>query len=140
MEIQKGEIIVELDHDCYEGWNGIYNPGDPEDEPLLRFTVYRLGPEEREEIDDASYCTRLSNFLPDEKKMLALQILLNEVYDFAEQRYSIKKLCETLSWIGPDWLEKEGGYAQLAGLQTELSARTQDCQASGGDRCGIEIR
>jgi hypothetical protein len=41
-----------------EGLNGTFDPDDPEDTPLLRFTIYR-----REEdgayhpVDDCSYCT-----------------------------------------------------------------------------------
>lgn len=58
----KREIIkVEWEH-IGEGWSGDYNPDDPNDEPLLRFTVYIRGvwPEfEWEQLEDASYCTQM---------------------------------------------------------------------------------
>lgn len=53
-----GDLAVELDH-IGEGYGGDYNPDDPEDDELIRFTVLRRVDGVLEPIDDGSYCTRL---------------------------------------------------------------------------------
>lgn len=44
--------------DLGEGWEGDYNPADPNDTPLLRADLYMKGENgEWESPDDSSYCT-----------------------------------------------------------------------------------
>lgn len=93
------KIKVELE-DIGEGWNGDYDP-DPDadaddtcDEPLLRFTFYKLCRGEWVPIDDASCCTRLSaNLSADTKRKLSEWLL-----DHFDQEHP-KKCCEQLSWV-----------------------------------------
>ena len=66
MSLQSSWLRVDW-YNAGEGWWGDYNPGNPEDENLLRFDVYvRRGPQRQEdmddgwqEVEDASYCTRI---------------------------------------------------------------------------------
>lgn len=90
-----------------EGWNGDYYPDDPNDEELLRFDVSWLD-DDGEWVDpgDASYCTRFPASATKEQREKGLEILMNNVYDPLMSGYSIKKLCEGLSWIGLDWLDE----------------------------------
>ncbi len=109
LELIRDDIKVELEY-IGEGWDGDYDPSDPEDEPLLRFTVLIKSDDTHldydwVQIDDASYCTRLPATLSEAKQRRVLELLMNEVYDPATSGASIKKLCERLSWVGPDWLE-----------------------------------
>jgi hypothetical protein len=103
-EIIKNNVRIVLHTDTYEGWEGDYNPNDPDDDLLFRFDVDRLIDSEWQAIDDASYCTRLTVDLPSDTIYKALNHLLNEVYEAASQGNSIKKACERLSWIQADWL------------------------------------
>jgi len=101
----RGNLKIELEY-IGEGWNGDYDPDNPDDEKLLRFTCLMSNEsEDWEQIDDASYCTRLPESISDEEAEKALRILMEGI----ENRglLSIKKECERLSWIGIDWL-KEG--------------------------------
>ena len=70
-----------------EGWNGENDPGDPDDEELLRFDFFRR---ERDgdtglytwvAVEDASYCTRFPVKATDAQKQAGLEYLLDEFYD-----------------------------------------------------------
>jgi hypothetical protein len=114
---EDGVVKVELE-DLGEGRGGDYDTDDPEDEPLLRFTVYRFYQagervepgytdwlRERAEQDGwlavsaASYCTRLRADLPQEAQDRAGRYLLARVEDDVRRQRSVKKSCEGLSWI-----------------------------------------
>jgi hypothetical protein len=95
------EITVEIGDDRVtweyigEGDSGDYNPDDPEDTPLLRFSCSRRVNDEWQELDDASYCTRLT---PDEyldNLLLAARNILETV--FGTDIY--KRQLEELSWL-----------------------------------------
>lgn len=87
-----------------EGWDGDYNPNDPDDTPLLRFDTYRKNGDEWEPIDDGSYCTAMPVGTPDNILLRALQLIvadLNAVVDL-----SPKRALEALSWMNPTWFEE----------------------------------
>lgn len=94
----KDNVMVEWT-ELGEGIDGDYNPDDPEDVELLRFDVSRLIDGEWEAIDDASYCTQVPVSATPEQRAKGLQRIMDEVYEGASQGYSIKKICEHLSWI-----------------------------------------
>jgi len=110
-EVTRGRIKVELEN-IGEGRSGDYQPSDPEDVPLMRFSVCRkvagndrfLG-QEWEQLDDASYCTQIPATSPQVMLHRLAQYLLDVVYEPANDGHSIKKICERLSWIEPEWLE-----------------------------------
>ena len=109
MDLVQGKVKVELEY-IGEGWNGDYSDEDPNDEPLLRFTVYQNIEGKWEQVDNASYCTRLPETLSDEGKRKTLEILMNELSGldgFGEGfvSHSIKKPCESLSWLSREDVE-----------------------------------
>lgn len=107
-----------------EGHNGDYQTEDPEDEPLVRFSVYRkylpdeeMAPHFLDDVTpvaftsedwgwravaDGSYCTQLPATLPKEKLLQAAQAILNQVEGDISSQVRCKKLLEQLSWLGPD--------------------------------------
>jgi len=99
--------------DLGEGWNGDYDPSDPEDTPLLRFDVLQLADvfdnpnadpvdETWEQMDDASYCTQMPADSSDDILRRAAELIMNATYG----KSNIKKICEELSWIHPGWLKR----------------------------------
>ncbi len=97
----RGNLRIDWD-ELGEGWNGDWDPDDPDDVELLRFSVYRLEGGEWVEADDASYCTQVPVATAAGVRQRLLEGLMDEI-DGA--RGSIKKLCERLSWIDPTWYE-----------------------------------
>ena len=85
--------------DIGEGYNGEYDPTDPNDVALLRFDVYELVDGEWETIDDTSYCTAMPVDTPDDVLDKALTHLLEEMSNATSK----KKCGETLSWMNPAW-------------------------------------
>ena len=90
-----------------EGYNGDYNPDDPNDEELIRFDVYAKNIEGFDSddwiaVDDASYCTTIPVNSPMEELEKKITIVFNEYKNVAthiKQGGSVRKLGETLSWI-----------------------------------------
>ena len=101
----RGNVKVEWS-ELGEGIDGDYNPDDPEDVELLRFDVSRKAGDNWEAIDDASYCTQVPVSATPEQRAEGLQLIMDEIYEWASQGYSIKKLCERLSWISLESIEK----------------------------------
>ena len=90
-----------------EGYYGDYT-GRPDDDELLRFSVYRKPIDSNEDtydgwvpVDDASYCTTITADTPDESLDRVLDILLYEFWNVlhSDPEASVKKLGEALSWI-----------------------------------------
>ena len=104
MAIRDEKLKVEWNN-IGEGYNGDYNPLDPEDENLLRFDVYckRTPDSEWEEVEDASYCTNVPAKTPEDELERLLRILFDRYSDVIDDYLdgtSVKKLGEELSWIG----------------------------------------
>lgn len=104
--IVKNNVMVEF-VDLDEGWNGGFNPDDPDDEHLLRFDVSRHNRKtnEWEAVDDASYCTQIPLGTDEPLLFNLLQVIMSEVFEPVSNGHSIKKICERLSWI-----DSEGNY------------------------------
>lgn len=105
-----GKVKVVLE-DIGEGKDGDYDPSDPDDKPLLRFTVYRRGEREWEELDDSSYCTQIPVTTEKDEQLRLARLILAEVEAPAREHGRVKKLCERLSWVNPTWgtpAEKQG--------------------------------
>ena len=100
LELVKDNVKV-IWENIGEGWNGDYDEDDPDDENLLRFTVYVNDNKEWIEVDDSSYCTRVSANTDNEELMALLHILMEEFYDALHDNIytSVKKLGERMSWI-----------------------------------------
>lgn len=95
---------VRVEIECIgEGWSGDYDSDDPDDAPLLRFTVLHLVDETWQAVDDASYCTGVSDTEDQEREARMARIIMREVADAVRGNMSIKRLCEELSWAGVRW-------------------------------------
>jgi len=101
MHLIKGDIKIEFEH-IGEGWSGDYDPNDPDDTPLLRFTVYKLDGGQWNEIENASYCTLFPDDTPDVIQLKGLQIIMDVIYFDATTEQGIKRKCQALSWLGPE--------------------------------------
>ena len=89
-----------------EGVCGDYDPEDPDDINLLRFDAsIKNNDGEWEEIEDASYCTRLRADADIEQLKKAATMIHNSYrseissYESYLNGPSVKKLGEELSWI-----------------------------------------
>jgi hypothetical protein len=104
LALQRGDLRVTWEW-IGEGWSGDYDADDPEDEPLLRFTVDKevtMGNESGwEQYDDGSYCTRMPVKTPTRILVDALGVILEAAED-SLQNGSFKKRMEELSWLCPD--------------------------------------
>jgi len=92
------EVLVEWT-DLGEGFEGDYNPDDPEDIALLRFDISLIDNGELIPIDDASYCTQVPVDTDDEILKAGLEMIMDEIFDAVILGNSIKKACERMSWI-----------------------------------------
>jgi len=88
-----------------EGYNGNYDPENPADEKLLRFDVYYKDNDYWIPANDSSYCTTVPTDTPQETQNKIVEYIYNEVDEILSCGSSIKKLCEKLSWISPEWVE-----------------------------------
>jgi len=99
VELIDRDVKVDLEY-IGEGTSGDYNPDDPQDKPLLRFTLYKkeLGDVEWEEVENGSYCTRISiTTVRNDLVEIAENILAKVIGDIREGE-GIKRKCEELSW------------------------------------------
>lgn len=100
-----------------EGRSGDYNPADPNDFPILRFTCYikdgeaDLNAEDSwTQIEDASFCTAMDARTP---RPLLKKALKNSILrELASSYPNHKKNMEWMSWISAD--EIKGGKEMLA--------------------------
>jgi len=99
-------VRVEL-VDIGEGHSGDYNPNNPKDEKLLRFYVQQKAFDYWQDVNNASYCTLIPESTTQEEQNKLVKILYDEVVDKVESGCSIKKLCERLSWISPEWIKMQ---------------------------------
>ena len=101
-ELVKGNVMV-----CWvelgEGWDGDYDPDDPDDEELLRFDVLV-----KEGLNDdtttqwsevESYCTAVPVTATPEERARGLKLIMDEVYDAIQADAGIKHICGSLSWM-----------------------------------------
>jgi hypothetical protein len=99
----KGDgIMVELVW-LEEGYEGDYDETDPNDEPLLRFTVFEDDEDQNygEQIQDGSYCTQLVAYA--DKKTLDKAIkLIHKTAVKTIKDGGFKRAMEELSWIDKD--------------------------------------
>jgi len=127
--LERGQTAVVLEY-IGEGYGGDYDAEDPEDDPLIRFSVYHRNspgefPEGFEPVDDASYCTEILASTPRlTLQRIALSILY-EVQGDVDSGMSIKKRCERLSWITPDNLPAEPSPEEIAELARLTAPRVQ---------------
>ena len=111
--VDDGLIQVELAN-IGEGYNGDYNPDDPEDDELIRFYVHinaNYGKTKKdgspkkpdwEDLEDSSCCTTVPCNTDVEKlinKAIKIHKRFRKEIDSYPAETSTKKLAEELSWI-----------------------------------------
>lgn len=93
-----------------EGQDGIYNPSNPDDMPLLRFQIFYLGG--GEEVMVASVKSQTSRREETDIRQKLLQKIADQVVGPIEEKQptpedsevpAIKTTLEKLAWIGPEW-------------------------------------
>lgn len=101
----KGNVRVNFES-IGEGLQGEYDPTDPDDIDLIRFSVDRDANliNYWTYVDDSSYCCQYPTDCTDEQKVEGLMKVMGAIYKPVTNGESIKKICEKLSWIG---IEKE---------------------------------
>lgn len=87
-----------------EGYNGEYDPRDPEDKLLLRFDVAVRNEDTGSFVTVESRCTCFAEKASVKDKEAALDILLDRFYDAytAEPRQCMSMLADELSYISAD--------------------------------------
>jgi hypothetical protein len=99
----KGELTLELSDETNEGWLGDYDPKDPNDELLVRFTLLEKKDGAMQQLPDCSYCTGMpSKEMTTEKAGKIADLILATCIDVYEAGGSLKKTCELLSWLGTE--------------------------------------
>lgn len=112
-----GKVRVELEY-IGEGLDGDYQPGDKGDYRHLRFDVIDLtkhpldasdgtmcGPGHCRSSQDASYCTAMSDGLPEDVRRSVCKHIAEAVVDAPHW----KRLLEQLSWLDDDDAKKIHG-------------------------------
>lgn len=112
----------------YEGVDGEYNSEDPEDENLLSFSISRRDGSRWESVDDSSYCTNI----PASTEPGALIALLTQMMNRVAGEALIKRICEEMSWSGPDDAARALGRDPGAIVESmaETPVATADASAS----------
>ena len=87
-----------------EGYDGDYDPENPDDVNLLRFdvSVANLDKSSWEEVEDGSYCTQVPAHTHPETLKRILVSFMDYIYDDIVSVQKSKRKCEQLSWTSPD--------------------------------------
>jgi hypothetical protein len=85
-----------------EGFDGDYDPENPDDVNLLRFDVYRNNGIDWVEVDDGSYCTQVPANANHSSLRLILTSFMDYIYDDIVSVGKSKRKCEQLSWTDLD--------------------------------------
>ncbi|MBA4372302.1 MAG: hypothetical protein C0402_05520 [Thermodesulfovibrio sp.] len=105
-----------------EGCSGDFDETDPSDVNLLRFDIHvrihRNG--EWEDPGDASYCTLMPANAPEELLEAGLRHIMKAVESSIHNLQSIKKTCEELSWISPEWFKDKAVLSEAVGNAYEV--------------------
>lgn len=87
-----------------EGFDGDYDPENPDDVNLLRFDVSKFDTETNEwtEVEDGSYCTQVPADTNHATLRRILTSFMDYIYDDVVSVGKSKRKCEQLSWTSPD--------------------------------------
>lgn len=79
-----------------EGLNGTYDPEDPDDYPLLRFTIYQRQEDDAyHPVEDCSYCTLVERGVSQDVLLGAGSAILR-LFIMSESK---KRAMEMMSWL-----------------------------------------
>lgn len=95
----KGSVRVEWEN-LDEGWNGEYDPDDPDDQNLLRFAIYKKDKDGKwEALDNGTWCTFFYEGVEEGKLKAALKHIMSHVYDSVVEYGECS--CASLSHVNP---------------------------------------
>lgn len=86
----------------HEGFDGDYDPENPDDVNLLRFDVYRHDGADWVEVEDGSYCTQIPANANHATLRRVLRSFMDYIYDDVVSVGKAKRKCEQLSWTSLD--------------------------------------
>jgi hypothetical protein len=88
--------------DIGEGWSGDYNDEDPDDTPLLRFSIdwRENANSDWEGLDDASYCTGLPIDTDADTLCEYAESIIASLSSTKEKPTGYKRTLERWSWLG----------------------------------------
>lgn len=86
-----------------EGFDGDFNPDDPNDKKLLRYDIY-LNEDPEEVMRNGSSCTLLSSSLTEQEAFRVINAVLSKAEDLykthgSENLGTITRMLENLDWI-----------------------------------------
>lgn len=82
-----------------EGVNGDFDNSDPDDTPLLRYSIDEWHDGAWQSIENTSYCTQLPCSINLITAYAALEHIADKVIPFFNSNSSHKRICEQMSWI-----------------------------------------
>lgn len=85
-----------------EGWDGEYDPNDPDDMALLRFDTYEWGDGDWEPIDGGTYCTGMPVGTDRDTLVWVLERIVADLHACLD---SPRRMLEGWSWVNPSWAE-----------------------------------
>jgi hypothetical protein len=85
-----------------EGFDGDYDPENPDDVNLLRFDAYRFDGNDWVEVEDSSYCTQVPANTNHATLRRILSSFMDYIYDDIVSVGKSKRKCEQLSWTDLD--------------------------------------
>ena len=98
LTLTRTDVRVVLEH-IGEGYGGDYDPADPDDDALVRFTIEQLVDGDWHQVECGSYCTHLLATASPAVLSPAAAAIADAVEDPLRRGESIKARCEALSWL-----------------------------------------
>lgn len=123
----RGDVLVQFYHSG-EGYEDDFDPSNPDDRPLYRFSIAHKNQDDAWEwIDKATYCTEIPCEFEGEVVQSFARQLLDLVYNPLSMGQDIRAICETASeWTADDFPAARAALdAQTMGEATRRATRTQ---------------
>jgi hypothetical protein len=99
-EIDRAGFRITLEH-LGEGLDGDYDPTDPSDVQLLRFTAAQLVQGEWQVVEDGSACTALPTSITMQQGLAAAELIWATLHPLVVAHASVKSAVGRLSWLDP---------------------------------------
>ena len=142
VELIKDNVLVEIDW-LEDGLSGEYQADDPDDVPMLRFTVCSCPYVDTEfrhwdPVRNASYVMQIPIDTPRAVLEKLAQKIMDKVFDEIQAGNSIKEICEKLSSIENEGCPECGSEAGYTGRLIEHHAARFDYRGNWVEDLGCE--
>lgn len=88
-----------------EGYNGDYNPNDPQDQELLRFDLWVKYEGRWEMAEGGSYCTLVPVTATPAQRFDLLLVLMDKLYDAVVKGEYYRDIADRMSGMRLEWLD-----------------------------------